>query len=127
MKKTGSFILVAVMLVLFVVSLTGCGLFKSIDLNEVKENLENAGYTVTVMTGAEYEATDNAAPAVSSVDLNTYLYAVKGTDEIHLFFFVSVDAASANADFIYINSATRGQNNDVVYFASKQAKKDAKI
>ncbi len=127
MKKITSLLLVFSFLVLFIVSVTGCDLFKSIDLDEVKANLESAGYTVTVKTGAEYVMEDNDAPTVTSSELDYYLYGVKDSDVIHLFFFVSVDAASDNADFIYINSQTSGQNNSVVYFATRQAKKDAGI
>ena len=127
MKKTVSLVLVAAMLTVFVVMLTGCGLFKSVKLDEVKANLEDAGYTVTVKTGEEYVSEDNDTPFVTAAELNYYLYAEKDGEVIQMFFFVSTDAASDNGTFIHINSATSGQINDVLYFASKQAKKDAKI
>ena len=69
MKKICSLLFVFSFLALFVISFAGCSLFKGIDLEEVKGNLENAGYTVSVMTGEEYIDTDDAVPAITSAEL----------------------------------------------------------
>ncbi len=107
--------------------LAGCSLFKSISVDDAKSNLEAAGYEVTVMTGKEYCATEDANPFIMEFELDHYLYGVKGEDVIHLFFFDSVDHASDNSDHISFSGLKQGQHNKVVYAATKQAKKDAKI
>ena len=127
MKKTVVFLLIVTILTLSVISFAGCGLFKGIQLDEVKTNLENAGYTVTVMTGDEYVETEDAVPAIGSSELDNYLYAVKGEDEIHIFFFYTIDIASFNSDFIHIKSLLGGQINEVIYRGTRQAIKDAGI
>lgn len=128
MKKTGSFLLAALMLLsLFAVSLSGCGLFNSVTPDEAKANLEAAGYTVTVLSGEEYTELDNPY-FLTAAELETYLYAVKGSDEIHMFFFSSIDLASRNYDFMTApGKLLGGQVNELVYFATKQARKDAKL
>ena len=129
MKKILSLALVAcIVLTLSLVCFSGCFLFKSVSLDEVKSNLENAGYEVTVMSGDDYvESEENPYPFLLSSELKTYLYAVNGTDEIHLYFFWTTDDASDNYDFMNNSKLTSGQINDVIYFATKQAKKDAGI
>lgn len=129
MKKTVSFLLtVASLLTLTVVSFTGCGLMKEITVDEAKSNLEDAGYTVTVMSGEEYVESDKNEYMLMEVDLLDYLYAVKGSDEIHMYFFVSIDAATHNYEFMSApKNLLGGQSNTVVYFATKQARKDAKV
>lgn len=109
--------------------LTGCSLFKSVSIDEAKANLENAGYEVTVMSGHDYvESDQNPYPFLMEFELEGYLYAVKGEDVIHLYFFTSVDNASDNYDFMNeYSDLTRGQSNAVIYMATKQAKADAGV
>lgn len=107
--------------------LTGCGLFKGISLDEVKANLEAAGYEVTVMTASQYVEWEYAIPALTEFDLDKYLYAVKGEEVLHLFVFLSTDDASDNSGFINFNGLKQGQHNETIYAATKQAKADAKI
>ena len=127
MKKICSLLFAVSFLALSVISFAGCSLFTGIDLEEVKGNLENAGYTVNVMTGDEYVETDDAVLTITSAELEKYLYAVKGEDEIHIFFFINIDTASFNSDFIYINGLLGGQHNEVIYRGTRQAIKDAGI
>lgn len=128
MKKIVSTLLIVTFLVaLAAVTLTGCSLFKSISLDDVRGKLEDAGYTVTVMTGDEYVETEDAVSTIMAFELDHYLYAVKGEDVIHLFFFTSTDEASDNLSFISFKGLSQGQHNEVVYAATKQAKADAGI
>ena len=125
MKKALSLLLAVSFLALMIVSVTGCNLFKPIDIDEVKTTLKNAGYTVTVMTGDEYVETDGAVAAIGAYELEKYLYAVKGEDVIHIFFFVDINTASFNSDFINFDNMLGGQNNEVIYRGTRQAIKDA--
>ena len=129
MKKIIAFgVVLCFVLTLSLLCFSGCFLFKSISIDEVKANLENAGYEVTVMSGEDYiESEENPYPTLISSELKEYLYAVKGEDEIHLYFFYTTDDASENYDFMNNSKLKSGQINDVVYFATKQAKKDAGI
>ena len=121
-------LVVAVLSAVVVASFAGCDLFKSISLDEVKSNLEEAGYEVTVLTSKEFvEQKEEEYPFVLESELSKYLCAVKGEDKIELFFFTSVDNASDNYNFMHSDLPKSGQNNEVVYFATKQAKADAKI
>ena len=70
---------------------------------------------------------DCRLPSVSSSTLERYVHAVKGSDEIHMFLFTTVDVASNEAEFMDMNGLLSGQNNQVVYFATKQARKDSKL
>ena len=125
MKKITIALLIAILSAFSAFSFVGCGLFKSIKLDEAKANLENAGYAVTVMTGEEYVETEDAVSAITSSELAEYLYAVKGGDEIRLFFFYTIDDASFNSDFIVFNGQLGGQSNEVLYRGTRQAIKDA--
>ena len=126
--KKAVVLLLAVALALSALSLGGCALFKDVDLNEVKTSLEEAGYKVTVMTGKEYiESDDDRYPNIMEFELDNYLYAEKENEKIELFFFTSVDNASNNYDFMFSDLPKSGQYNNVLYFATAQAKKDAKI
>lgn len=128
MKKTLSLFLITVLLLtVAVVSFTACGLFKDITPDEAKKNLESAGYKVTITSGAEYVQREDAYMIFAESELETYLYAVKGSDVIHMFFFSSVDAASMSNDHLFDPDLYEGQNNKVVYLATKQARKDAKL
>ena len=122
-------LLAAVLLAsLFAVSFSGCSLFKNLTPEEVKANLESAGYTVTVMTGEEYADSDQNTYILLASELETYMYAVKDNDVIHLFFFIDTDTASHNYDFMIApDGLLGGQNNSVVYFGTRQARKDAKV
>ena len=123
-----SLIAVALLAAIAVATLTACGLFKSITFDEAKENLENAGYEVTVMSGEEFvDWEENPYPFIMAHELENYLHAVKDDDEIYLYFFASVDQASDNYEFMTDKKLSGGQNNKVVYFATKQAKKDAGV
>lgn len=128
MKKTISLALAAaILLAIAVVSFSGCR-FEDISLDEAKSNLEGAGYTVTVMSGEEFADSEKNTYMIMSSELNNYLYAVKGSESIHMFFFVNVDIASNNYSFMNgPDGLLGGQNNSVVYFATKQARKDAKL
>ncbi|MBQ9369716.1 MAG: hypothetical protein IJU10_01425 [Clostridia bacterium] len=126
MRKAISFLLILVFLLsVMAIGLTGCGLFKSVTLDEAKTNLTNAGYEVTVMSGDRYVEKEDAISSIMAHELDNYLYAVKGEEEIHIFFFASVDYASDNIDFMRIGDLYSGQNNEVVYLATKQARTDA--
>ena len=128
MKKILSLILVVcLVLVISVAVLTGCGLFKTVTVEEAKTNLENAGYEVTVISGERYvDSAENPYPFLLAHELNYYLYAVKGDEKIYLYFFSSIDYASDNYTFMNGESGmTSGQSNELVYFATKQAKSDA--
>lgn len=128
MKKTTALLLVVAILAISVISFAGCDLFKSIELDETKANLEAAGYTVTVMSGDDYVQREDAVITIMSSELSQYLYAVKGDEKIEIFFFYSIEDASRNYDFINDNSMrSKGQSNNVVYQATSQAAKDAKI
>ena len=126
MKKVISIALITVFILsLAAIGLTGCFLFKTISLDEAKTNLTNAGYEVTVMSGDRYVEKEDAISTIMAHELDNYLYAVKGEEEIHIFFFASVDYASDNIDFMRIGDLYSGQNNEVVYLATKQARTDA--
>ena len=124
MKKTGLLLLVATLLLtVCAVSFMGCRL-SSMSLDEAKSNLKEAGYEVTVMTAQEYVEAGND----DYFGLETYLYAVKGSDKIYMYFFNTVDNASDSSTFITGGSGLySGQNNELVYLATKQARKDAKL
>lgn len=126
MKKIPVAIVLVALIVVIASSFVACNLFKEIKLDEVKTNLKNAHYNVTVQTGAEYCEGENPYNLTAST-LKTYLYASKGDDVIYVFFFTSIDAASFEKDFIMINGMYDGQSNEVVYYATKQARKDAGI
>ena len=128
MKKIRIALVVVMILTIAAATLVGCGLFKDISFDDAKTNLENAGYTVVVMTGEEYVETEDAYPTILSTELVKCLHAVKGNEEIRIFVFNSVDHASDNYSFMSDNKlTTTGQSNEVVYLATKQAKKDAQI
>ena len=129
MKKTVSLFLVTVFLLSAAVfALSGCGLLKSITPDEAKQTLESAGYTVTVMSGEEYAESDENTYMLFATELDSYLYAVKDSDVIYMYFFTDTDTASRNYDFMIApDKLLGGQNNNVIYFATKQARKDAKV
>ena len=129
MKKTTSLLLaVTILLSVSVISLFGCGLLNGIKFDEVKKNLETAGYEVVVMSGTEFvESQGEDYPFIMEHELEKCLYAVKGDEKLYLFVFISIDAASRNSDTIYSSSLQQGQINEVVYLTTKQAKKDAKF
>ena len=127
MKKIISLSLAVIVIALSVLFVAGCSLFTGIKLDTVNTNLKDAGYTVTVLTGDEYVETDDAVLAISAAELNKFLYAVKGEDEIYIFFFTDINTASLNSDFIIINGMLGGQHNEVIYRGTRQAIKDAGI
>ncbi|MBR1747601.1 MAG: hypothetical protein IJ735_05250 [Clostridia bacterium] len=126
MKKSES-LLLAITVLTVILSFAGCSLFNNTSFDEAKENLKNAGYTVTELTGEEYVETPDALPSVSSATLERYVYAVKNSEEIHIFLFTSIDTASNEYTFMHMEGLLGGQNNQVVYFATKQARTDSKL
>ena len=109
-----------------IVALVGCGLFKSVTLDEAKANLENAGYEVRVVAGDEFADSDeNPFPSIVAFELDNYLEAKKGDDVVYLYFFASVDYASNNYSFMHYDGLRSGQSNSLIYFGTKQAIKDA--
>ena len=125
MKKT--IIALLVVTVLTAVSLAGCSLFNNTSFDDAKKNLDAAGYAITELTGEEYVNTPDAQPSVSSANLERYVHAVKGDDEIHIFLFTSINAASNEYTFMQTDGLLGGQVNQVVYYGTKQARKDAKF
>ena len=127
MKKIVSLLLLVTMIsALLAVCLTGCGLFKTPTVDEVKANLENAGYEVEVMTGEEY-IEEGEFSFLSSTELKNVLYGQKGEDRILVFFFDSTDTASEYSNLINDPDLLSGQSNSVLYLATKQARKDAGV
>ena len=110
--------------ILFIINLASC---KSISKDDAKANLEGAGYKVEIMDGDEYSDSDKNEFAITSIDLEYYLFATKDSEQIHIFFFISTDAASNNEPFISFSNLSSGQTNNVLYYGTKQAIKDAKI
>ncbi len=115
--------LIILALFIFIV-LTSC---KAISKDEANTNLLNAGYKVEIMDGDEFEESDENKFLIFGFELEYYLYAEKDEDEIHMFFFISIDAASENEPFIYYDGLKGGQINNLVYYGTKQAIKDAQI
>ncbi len=120
--KISSFLL----LLLSLFTLTSCNL-KGLTLDEAKANLEAAGYEVKIIDGATYCDSDQNEFFLFSSELENYLYAEKGDDKIHMFFFYTIDQASRNSDFIDYPDLLGGQTNQLVYCATRQARKDAKL
>ena len=120
--KISAFLLLLVSLF----TLTSCNL-KGLTLEEAKTNLEEAGYTVTIIDGATYCNSDDNEFLLLETELENYLYASKGDDKIHMFFFYTIDEASSNSSFINFPNLLGGQTNELVYYATRQARKDAKL
>ena len=124
MKKTLFKILSIFVSKILLLQLASC---KGITKDDAKANLEGAGYKVLIMTGDEYEESDENTFTITSLELEYYLYAEKDADKIYIYFFYSIDDASNNEPFINHNGLSSGQNNNVIYYGTKQAIKDAKI
>ena len=121
-----AFRITVVLLLLFVaLTLSSCGLFKSITVEDAKANLKAAGYEITVMSGEEYVDSSSEYPTIMSSELETYVYGKKGEDEIQLFFFYYINDASSNYSFMNNSKLLGGQSNELVYFGTRQAIKDA--
>ena len=129
MKKTISLLLIATLLLgITVACFSGCDLFHTLTIEEAEANLKEAGYTVTIKDGAEYAESDENTYYLNAAELDKYLYAEKGEDVIYMFFFNSIDLASHNYEFMIApNKLLGGQSNNLVYFATRQARKDAKL
>ena len=127
MKKSIAIVLIVAVLAAIAVSAVGCNLFKDISIDEVKSNLEAADYQVEVLTGAQYIEQSGNPYLLNDFDLDAYLCGVKGEEKIELFVFSSTDTASNNYDFMHSDLPASGQSNKVVYFATKQAQKDAQL
>ena len=126
MKKTIALVLVvAVLMTVAAMGFAGCDLFKSISLDDAKTTLTNAGYEVLVLTPEEYVEQEDAFSFIFEHELDAYLYASKGDDQIHIFFFNTIEEASANYDMMFMDDLLSGQHNKVVYLGTKQAIKDA--
>ena len=127
MKLKTTLILLIVAILTLTCVLTACNLFKSVSADDAKTNLDNAGYEVKVMTAEQYLASDGHDEFIFESELDKYIYAKKGDDEIYLFFFTSIKNASNNYDRMSsnFNDLKSGQSNELVYFGTKQAVKDA--
>lgn len=123
MKLTIKSLMLVIALLLFV-GLFGCRL-TSISVEEAKSNLEAAGYEVRLVEGSEWaDSEENPYPTIMSTELDKYLEAKKDDEVIYMYFFYFTDDASNN--YTFMNSKyTSGQNNNLVYFGTKQAIKDA--
>ena len=84
-------------------------------------------YTVTEMTGEEYIEMPDALPSASSADMERCIRAIKGSDESQIFLFAAIEIASTEKEFVSMKWRLSGQNNEIVYFATKQAGKDSKL
>lgn len=126
MKKTLFRVSALLVFVVLLLTASSCRL-KRLSIDEAKSNLESAGYTVTVRDGSEYANSEDNNFVLMASELDQYLYAKKGDDEIHLFYFFSIEQAESNYDFISIRELTTGQNNELIYCGTKQAIKDAKL
>ena len=126
MKKTISLLLIVALISVFAAfSFAGCGLFNTVTADEAVAKLTDAKYQVTVMTGAEYvESNQYEFEMISASDLQTYIYAVKGDDVIKMFFFDSLATADAMSNYINDDKLLSGQSNELIYLATKQARKD---
>ena len=123
MKKTVSMVF-ALVLVSALAILAGCSLFFGVSSADAKKNLEAAGYTVTVMDGDTYADSEENKFNVISSDLVEYIHAVKGDDEIYLFYFFSIEIAESNYNFIHFDKLQSGQSNELLYFGTAKALKD---
>lgn len=124
MKKVIFKLFSIIAILLLMIQLASC---KSISKDDAKANLENAGYTVTVMDGNEFADSDKNSFTIMSSELDYYLYAEKDSEKIHIFFFVTIEQADNNMSFIHYDLPSSGQINNVIYYGTKQAVKDAKI
>ena len=110
---------------LFVMSFLGCR-FAPLSIEEAKSNLENAGYEVKIVDGSTFvDSKENPYPFIFASELEKYLVATKDSEEIHMYFFYNVDQASNNYSMMTNSKLSSGQNNQLVYFGTKQAIKDA--
>lgn len=127
MKLRTTFVLLIVVVLTLACLLCSCNLFKSVSAADAETNLKNAGYDVTPMTAAQYLASEDADEFIFESELDAYIYAKKGDDVIYMFFFTSTQNASNNYDRMSTDfiSLTSGQSNELVYFGTKQAIKDA--
>ena len=118
--------LLFVLSLLSVLAFVGCGLFKTVTLEEAKTNLETQGYEVKVIEGSEFaDSSDNPHATIVAAELDKYLCATKGDDVIHMYFFYSISQASSNYSCMHEDRLLGGQVNELVYFATKQARSDA--
>ena len=127
MKKV---VLALVLCLTMFFALTSCSLSSLMGLSceQAEQNLKEAGYTVTIIDGAEYvDSEDCLFPILSAAELDKYLYAEKGDDKIYIFFFYFTDQAENNSTFMSMKGMSSGMNNNALYFGTKQAVKDSKI
>lgn len=117
--------LLSVFVLLFIVfSFFGCGLFKSVSFTDAKTKLEEAGYEVKTMTGEEYvDSEENQFPTILASELENYLYAKNGEEEIYMFYFYSMGDADSNESFMQMDKLLSGRSNELIYFATKEARK----
>ena len=126
MKKNLLKAMTFVLLLASLFVLASCS-FTTPTVEESKATLEAAGYTVTVRSGSEYTNSDDCEWPINDAELEYYLYAKKDSDEIYMFYFYTIDQAEFNKDFIHYNGLLSGQSNELIYFATKQARKDANL
>ena len=80
MKKITIKLLSLMVVITLFFTMIGCS-FLGLTVDEAKANLEEAGYTVTVMDGADYiDSEENQFTMLVSSELDKYLYAEKGDD-----------------------------------------------
>lgn len=118
--------LVVALMALF--ALTSCSFF-GLSCDQARTNLEEAGYNVTVIDGMDfdYESCPVYSATIIGSEIDKYLVAEKGDDVIYMWFFYFLDDASDEYTFMSHKTFKSGQNNNVVYFGTKQAIKDSKI
>ena len=124
MKKILSFLVAVLMLV----TLASCSFF-GLTVEQAEANLNDAGYEVHVIAGADFnedECPINVGTMLSS-EIDYYLWAKKGDDEIYLFFFPDSERASDALMTMSHKTFKSGSNSGTVYFGTKQAIKDSKI
>ena len=126
MKKNIIRIMTFALLLVTMFTLASCS-FKTPTVDESKATLEAAGYTVEVMDGAAYCESEKNTFNLTSGELDKYLYAKKGDDEIYMFYFFSSSQAEFNSSFINYPGLLSGQSNEMIYYATKQARKDANL
>ena len=126
MKKNIFRIMTFALLLVTLFTLVSCS-FKTPTVDESKATLEAAGYTVEVKDGAAFCESEENTFNLTSGELDKYLYAKKGDDEIHMFYFFTIDQAEFNSSFMNYPDLLSGQSNEMIYFATKQARKDANL
>ena len=104
-------------------ALTSCR-FNAPTIDEEKNHLTEAGYTVTLTSGEDIDNTNKDTPLYGLIGIEDCLYAQKDDNEIYLMWFSSIELAS---DLSISTKLRTGQINEFVFAGTKQAIKDAKL